>query len=235
MKPGNPQHLDGLGCGARWSLSCPLRPTPHASRSSGLTLVECMLSVVILATLIVMAMGTFGTLVKSRKTTTSRFLAIALANQMISEILPNAYQDPSAQAVFGPEPGETAGTRAAFNDVDDYHNWADSPPALKDGTAVTGFTGWTRQVAIEYLDPDTMSVSGTDTGLKRITVTVRDPQGISTSVAALRSRSGAYDQKPSQPITCVEWVGVELQLGNDAGARMASGTNVLGRASAGGP
>ena len=182
---------------------------------------------VILAVLIVMVLGTFGTLVKSRQSTTSRFQAAALASQMIAEILQNRYEDPTGTPVFGPDPGEAGATRANFNDVDDYNSVTDSPPAAKDGTAFAGLTGWSRQVSVQYVDPDTFAVSGTNTGLKRISVTVTNPRGVKTTVVALRSSNGTYDQSPGQATTCFGWVGVELQVGSDSANRMVSGVNVL--------
>lgn len=200
---------------------------PPSRQRTGLTLVETVLSVVIMTTMIVMALGTFGTLVKSGKTNNSRLLATALAQQLAAEIVQNPYSDPTVPNVFGLETGEANGTRANFDDVDDYNAWTESPPQLKDGTTIAGLTGWTRQVAVEWLDGDTLATSTTDKGLKKITVTVTDPQNVKTSVVTLRSSAGTYDQKPAQTTSALRWVGVELQIGSDSANKMVSGTHVL--------
>ncbi|MCG3180432.1 MAG: hypothetical protein BIFFINMI_02793 [Phycisphaerae bacterium] len=189
-----------------------------------LTLVETMFSVLIMGTVIVMAMNSFGSLVKSRATTNAALQATSLAEQLLSEIVQNAYADPTSPGSTGREGSES--TRASFDDVDDYNNWTESPLTLRDATVIAGTTGWTRQATVQYLDPDTLAVSGSDGGLKRIMVTVTDPRGVTTSVSALRSRCGAYDQSPSATTTAVRWIGVELQLGGDTSTRMFSGTSI---------
>ncbi|MDD4889667.1 MAG: hypothetical protein PHU85_07025 [Phycisphaerae bacterium] len=197
------------------------RPRRHRP---ALTLVETMFSVLIMATVVVMAMQTFGSMVKSRAATNARCVATSLANQYMAEIVQNAYTDPVSPGSIGRESGETA--RSAFDDVDDYHNWTDSPPTQRDGTAIAGLTGWSRTATVEYLNPDTLAVAGTDTNLKRITVTVTDPRGVQTTVVSLRSGVGTYDQNPAATTNVVRWVGVELQLGSDSATRMVSGAAV---------
>ena len=207
-----------------------------SSDRHGLTLVEAAISVLILAVLITMVLNTFGSLAKARQLGFSRNIATGLANQLLTESLPNFYLDPDGAAVFGPEPGEAGTSRAQFDDVDDYHNWTESPPQFKDGGAIQGLAGWTRRVTVEHIDPDTMAPCGaTDRGLKRITVTVTDPRGVSTSVVALRGEAGVYDFRPVSQTTCVGWIGVELQIGSDSSTRAFSGTNLLNTIPVGGP
>ena len=83
---------------------------------------------------------------------------------------------------------------------------------------------------VEYVDPATMVAGGsTDTGLKRITVTVTDPGGRTASVWALRGSAGTYDQPPpTSSTTYVAWVGLTLQIGSDASGKIVSGTATPG-------
>jgi type II secretory pathway pseudopilin PulG len=191
-----------------------------------LTLVEALLSIVLVATMLVAMLRTFSAIARGQLLLASRSSATCLGNQLISEILQNQYQDPN-NPVFGLEAGESNVSRASINDVDDYNGWVDSPPKWGDGNVIPGLTGWKRTVAVAYVDPNTLNPCGTDAGLKRITVTVTDPQGRAVSMTALRSSKGTYDQKPDTPTTCVRWVGVELQVGSDRASRVYAGANVL--------
>ncbi len=205
--------------------------------SAGLTLVETVLSLVLAGVLIIMALGTFGSVARGQQGTYNRYMASVLASQLMTEVLQYPYREVVGQAVFGPEPGEATGTRNLFEDVDDYHNWTETPPQLKDGTVMPGLTGWRRTVTVEYLNPDTMAVSGTtDTGLKRITVTVSDPCGIQMAVVALRASNGTYDPAPPpSPFNRLGWVGVDLQIGPDTRAKVSAGANLLNVVPTGGP
>jgi hypothetical protein len=79
---------------------------------------------------------------------------------------------------------------------------------------------------VAYVNPSTMAVSGTDTGVMRITVSVTDPRGSVTTLVGLRSTGGQYDVKPSTATTCVRWVGVQIQVGSDARYTITSGSGV---------
>ena len=213
-----------------------MNPPRSSANRHGLTLVEAAISVVILAVLITMVLNTFGSLAKARQLGLSRNIATGLANQLLSEVVQNFYVDPSGPSVFGPETGEAGTSRAQFDDVDDYHNWTESPPQFKDGSTIPGLVGWARKVTVEHIDPDTMAPSGaTDRGVKKISVTVTDPRGVSTTVVALRSKAGVYDVRPVSQTKCVGWVGVALQIGSDSSTRAYSGTNMLNTIPAGGP
>jgi len=190
------------------------------------TLVETTIATVIVATMIVMLLNTFGSLARGQQLTASRYSASCLAAHLMSEILQNLYQDPN-NPVFGPETGEAGTSRANFDDVDDYNGWTESPPQRSDGTPISGLAGWRRSVTVEYIDPNTMAAGAQDLGVKRITVVVADPRGRSVSVVSLRSSNGTYDQSPFSQTTCVRWIGVELQVGSDSSSRVYSGTNLF--------
>jgi hypothetical protein len=97
-----------------------------------------------------------------------------LANALLAEILAQKYVDPGASPVFGPEAGESTGTRSAFEDVDDYNGWNESPPQSKSGAPLSYLGNWRRSVIVAYVDPaNTNTVLQTDQGAKRITVTVQ--------------------------------------------------------------
>ena len=173
-----------------------------------------------------MALRMFSSLARGQSLMSSRSSATCLAGQLLSEVLQNQYMDPNSPG-FGLESGESNTARSSIDDVDDYNGWSESPPKWRDGTVIPGLTGWKRSVAVAYADPNNLNACGTDVGLKRVAVTVTDPQGRAVTVTALRSSRGTYDQKPTTQTTCVRWVGVELQVGGDSTSRVYAGANVL--------
>ena len=206
---------------------CP-NPGSRGRPRRGLTLVEAVLSVAVASVLILMSLSSMGSIAKGRRVANLGYQGTMLAEQLMTEICQNAYKDPGGGTTFGPESGETTtpATRNLFEDVDDYNNWTETPPKTKDGTTIPNFTGWTRTVAVAYINPSTMAVSGTDTGVKRVTVTVTDSRGAVTTLVGLRSSSGQYDVHPAVTTTCVRWVGVQLQVGPDARYGITSGAGV---------
>jgi type II secretory pathway pseudopilin PulG len=139
---------------------------------AGFTLVEAVISTVIVSVMFVAALTTVGA---SRLTQHKGGLVgrgRLLAESLMSEILLQSYQELGETYVFGRESGESAAERATYDDVDDYHGWSESPPVAKDGTSLPNGANWRRTVAVEWVDPaDPQQVSGTETGAKRILVT----------------------------------------------------------------
>ena len=83
---------------------------------------------------------------------------------------------------------ETAGTRAAFDDVDDYSAWTESPPQRKDGSVLSDLAEWRRDVSVDLVrpaNPGLLAIS--DQGVKRITVSVYRNGKLLGSLTALRT------------------------------------------------
>jgi hypothetical protein len=77
--------------------------------------------------------------------------------------------------LFGREAGEQLANRASWNDVDDFDGYVETSPVDPAGTAIPGVPeGWSRSVTVEWVAPSNPSqTSQTETGLKRVTVTVK--------------------------------------------------------------
>ena len=206
------------------------RQGTNNSLRRGMTLIECVISIVIVATMLVAAVSALGSFARARRSQFDRCAGGALARGLMSEILQSRYLDPGVDVSFGLEAGEAADVRSAWDDVDDYNGLSESPPKTKDGTAIVGATGWTRKVTVEYVQPDNPNqVSSDDTGLLRITVSATSPTGVTTTLKALRSDESIYDQPPRTDTTYVTWVGTEMQIGSDQARRLTTGTHVLDR------
>jgi type II secretory pathway pseudopilin PulG len=155
------------------------------------TLVEAVMSLIIVSVMFVAALSTVGASKLSQHKFSLGNRGQLLAGSMMTEILRQDYQDPDGQSIFGCEAGESSSTRADFDDVDDYHGWSSSPPVEKNGTLIPGLTGWKRSVAVEWVEPlDVTQVRETETNVKRVTVTV-SYDGINlVSLAGIRSSYG---------------------------------------------
>jgi hypothetical protein len=136
--------------------------------------VEVVISTLIVGLLLVAALRTVGSAMASRLRNSHEGRGFVLAHDLMSEILGRSYEEPDDNPMFGPEPGEEAsGTRAQFDDVDDYHAWEAFPPMDENGNALPGLAGWKRSVTVEWVNPDKLSmVVGIEQGVKRVQVTV---------------------------------------------------------------
>jgi type II secretory pathway pseudopilin PulG len=190
---------------------------PHRLRiRRGFSLAECVFSLLLTSVVIVGALNAVSATHRTRTQVQTQRQATELARQLLTEIMQCYYVDPGSSPVFGPETDESTGNRSLFDDVDDYANWSESPPRDKNGTALSGFTGWSRAATVVWVTPATPDRHGvgTDTGLKRITVTVTDPSSKATTLYGFRSEKGIGEQKPASTTTFVEWVGVAITAGS---------------------
>jgi type II secretory pathway pseudopilin PulG len=156
----------------------------------GFTLVEAVLSTVVVAVMLVAALNTVGasrlTQHKAALVSQGRMFAEAL----LAEILQQSYQEPGTTGTFGREAGELDTSRAAYDDVDDYHGWTELTLVAKDGTTLSNATNWKRTVTVEWVNPlDPTQVSGTETGAKRITVVAAFRNVPQATVVAIKTAS----------------------------------------------
>jgi len=151
------------------------------------TIVEAVISMVIVAVMFVAALNTVGAsrLTQHRVALTSR--GRLFAEMLLSEIARQSYKDAGLNPVFGPETGESTATRADFDDVDDYDGWSKRPEA-KDGTALPNSTGWTQTVTVQWIDRlDPSLVQPVETNAKRITVTTSYNDVPQVTLVAIRT------------------------------------------------
>lgn len=123
--------------------------------------------------LLIAALNTVGARLRHQGRLSDRERAVLLGQQLLAEILENDYRDPDETPVFGSEGSESVGSRALFDDVDDYHDWDASPPESRGGTALADGSGWRRTVVVDYvMENNLLATSAADEGFKRITVEV---------------------------------------------------------------
>jgi hypothetical protein len=125
--------------------------------------------------MIVASLNSLGAATRSAMSTGNRAIAVGLADDLMSEILPLPYLDPNGTTTFGPDGSESAGPRSVFDDIDDFNGWNQSPPKNRDGTTIPDRADWRRRVDVVRVTPTnpTVATSGsTDAGAKRIRVVI---------------------------------------------------------------
>ncbi len=169
-------------------LPCVNSPDPSSVRSAGVTLIEAVMSMLIVGLMLVAALNTVGASRVTQSRSTEQTLGPMLADELMSEILNQAYEEPDDTPAFGRESGEFSGSRSAWDDIDDYKGWSAGPPEAKDGTSLSGMQGWTREVQVGWassVNPNLGSL--TPTGIKRIEVVVKHNGRPVTKLSALRT------------------------------------------------
>lgn len=165
----------------------------------GFSIIEVVISMLIIGGLMVAAMGAVGAAAATDRLTMDTARACLLAEELLTEILLKAYSEPDGASGLGKDSGEASGgTRALFDDVDDFDGWVETPVRQADGTAVPGTTGWERRVEVVWVSAsDPAKQSPTETGVKRITVEVRRDGRPLARLTALRTR--AWPLPPHEP------------------------------------
>jgi MSHA pilin protein MshD len=154
------------------------------------TLVEAAVSCIIVAVMLSAALATSGAARAREQKAIDRQRGLFLAQSLMAEILDEAYVDPGALPLFGPEAAEVGHARSTFNDVDDYDGLNDSPPKDASGVAISGYSRWARTVAVHWVTPGNLNTTSlTETNLKKITVTVTKNGVPVVELNALRSKA----------------------------------------------
>jgi len=156
----------------------------------GLTLIEVVVATMIVGLMTVAALNALGAATRSSESIGNRAVALGLANELMAEILQAAYSDPTGATSIGPDGAESAGPRSAFNDVDDYDGWNQSPPQYRDGTVMPDRNDWRHRVAVIRVVPnDPTQTSGSDQGAKLIRVTIEYRDDVLAEQLAVRTNT----------------------------------------------
>ena len=167
----------------------------RSGRRRAFSMAETLMSVVLVGGLLVVSLRMVGASVIWRQSAADVGIGELLAQDLMTEILIQRYEEPVDAVTFGRESGESGGDRSLYDDVDDYDGWSSTPPELRDGTALAHLAGWTRKVRVVFADPDDPNVIvGTDQGVKRIDVTASTNGLTVASLTALRNRATDLSQ-----------------------------------------
>ena len=174
------------------------RPTQHRSPvRRGLSLLEVVLSMAITGGLLASVFTAVGVSAQRGFSAQQRSRATWLANDLLAEIgakpcaagadnlLTLTPLDLGVVSVL--KSASQGGSRAAYDSVYDYANWASSPPVDASGTALTGFDGWARAVTVLPVAPETLARRTSDDGAALITVKVIGPNGATATASVVRT------------------------------------------------
>jgi Tfp pilus assembly protein PilV len=159
--------------------------TKRINRSSGFSLVEVVMSSLIVGGMLLAALNTVTAAKKAEQDNLDRVKGAHLAQGLIAEILSLEYAEPDGGTTLGKDSGETV--RNTFDDVDDYSGWTESPPANINGVTLVGMTGWSTSVVVNWATADTYAAGTSRSGAKKITVSVRRNGRLVLTTDAIRT------------------------------------------------
>lgn len=161
---------------------------PLIRRPAGATLVELVITIVIIGVAVAGVAGAFATIVGRSADPLDQSRAVALAQLYMDEILTKPFDHNTPAGGIPPYSGgcnigaESGETRATFNDVDDYHGINQEQPTSPLGL-LAGYGSFRVSV--------TVTCAGTELGLaaaaaKRIALTIVTPSAQSYVFSAYR-------------------------------------------------
>jgi type II secretory pathway pseudopilin PulG len=162
-----------------------------ARRSRSFTIVEAAVSIIIVSVMLTAVVKTVAAARAGEKLLAERSRGLVLARNLVAEILQRLYVDPAyGLGSFGIGADELTGNRSLFDDVDDYGGWLASPPQNKDGSAVPQSTGYEESVSVAWVTANNLlQTSGSETGIKKIVVTLKYDGRVVATLTAWRTQS----------------------------------------------
>jgi len=164
-------------------------PIAVANRRA-LSLIEVVASTMIVGMMSVAALNSLGAATRSAESIGNRAVAMAMVDELMSEIIQLPYEEPTQVVSFGRESGEAATPRTEFDDLDDYHNWNQSPPQYRDGTVMPDRELWRHRVQVRRVTPGNPSQTlGSDQGAKLIQVIVEYDGEVLAELTTIRTNT----------------------------------------------
>jgi len=144
----------------------------HRGRCLGVSLIETVISMVILSGAMVATLNAVTGARASQALISERAKSQLLAESMLTEIMGNKYMEPGS-TTLGRDVGETyRNRRDAYDDIDDFHGW-NNDIRTPVGTLVAGFENYKIAINVAWVNPASPNTAvNADQGAKRITITV---------------------------------------------------------------
>lgn len=161
------------------------RTTP---RSRGLTLVEAVISVVVVGLMLAASLRAGAMVAATQLDTRDRGLAQRLAASMAVELRATGFGGENTSFRDFWDHGDT---RESYVSMDEYHGWASQPPRDLSGTVVVGADRLKRLVEVSWFDLDQNAKSDIPTRYKLATVRVMRGSQTLAELEVMRSVSGA--------------------------------------------
>lgn len=145
-------------------------------REGGMTLVEVVIAIVVIAIAVGAVLGVLSRSVEHSADAMLTSQAVSIAEAYAEEIALKAFADPDGSD------GETL--RSGFDDVDDYDGLVDNGAADQFGTPIAGLEGYTVSIAVT---PSAALPSVAATDALRVDVRVRFPGFVDFTLSAYRT------------------------------------------------
>ncbi|MEZ4484264.1 MAG: prepilin-type N-terminal cleavage/methylation domain-containing protein [Syntrophotaleaceae bacterium] len=145
------------------------------NQTRGFTLIELVISIVVVSVALGGVLMAINYAVTHSADPMLQHQAVAIAESYLEEILLKPFADPDGV--------DGEGSRALFDDVDDYDGLNDSGVRDQTGTAIAGLDNYTVVVTVA-----STAFNGIDAAnSKKITVTVSHPVGFNMSLTGYRT------------------------------------------------
>jgi type II secretory pathway pseudopilin PulG len=140
----------------------------------GFSMVEAVAAVGLVGASVLVVMTTASGAIARREQVQAYSAASLLVDEVLGEVGGLAYEDPTvATTVLGAESGETISSRSSADDVDDLAGWVETGLRTRTGVEVSRLTTWVRRVTVQWVSAtDFVTVQGSESGVKRVTVSV---------------------------------------------------------------
>jgi hypothetical protein len=151
----------------------------------GLNMIEVAISSLIVGVMLVASLRAVGQSFLTQRIHSDSAIGHFLAEGLLSEVLQQSYMEPGeTSSAIQREIGELADDRSNYDDVDDYHNYKESPPNSKNNTPLKGFSGWQRTVKVQWVSQSDLNQTlSSESGIKRVVVEAyRDGTLIATAI-----------------------------------------------------
>ncbi|MDR9424110.1 MAG: type II secretion system protein [Marinobacter sp.] len=163
------------------------------SCQQGATLVELIMTIVIISVAIAGVVGAFSLMTGRSADPLNQSRAVALSQLYMDEIFAKKFAEGSpvgGGAVDSngdadcSDPGDDGESRSTFNDVDDYHGLFDDPPRNSEEVTLGGYSGFTVSISVQC-DGSQFGFSE-NYQAKRVDITIADPSGNNYVFSAYR-------------------------------------------------
>ncbi|KZZ20537.1 hypothetical protein A3752_11485 [Oleiphilus sp. HI0081] len=169
------------------------------SRQQGVTLVELVISIVILSIAMVAVLNSFSFTMKHSADPLWRNKTLKLTQLYFDEILSKNYDhatpvggvpmvaSPGCTAAdLGPDsPGDVLETRSVYNDVDDYDGLTDAPPVSLTAGLDSSYDSYSVSISVACDTANLVSASATNHA-KKITISITPPGQSTMTFAAYK-------------------------------------------------
>lgn len=150
--------------------------------SRGFILIEASVAYVVLALALAALVPVYLLCVAANKRTEFIAVSTQLSSELLEEVrlrkwdknTPNPPAAIPGPGALGLDAGENAADKRSFDDVDDFNGWSEAPPRDPLNAVLPRFAGYSRAVAVSYVDAALNPVAG-PTDFKQVRVCTTAP------------------------------------------------------------